>query len=129
MINDGSVNVETECGNEAMPISPRIEDAMFRIGREAIANSIRHAGPSTIRIRVQKSGTSICLSVEDDGAGFVTDTPKHGFGLVGMRNRAESISAKLVVKSAPGAGTLMEVVAPLNSRFNIEAWPKLLFHS
>src|ERR1035441_2858026 len=129
MITDGSVKVETYCGDGAMTIPPRIKDTLIRIGQEAIANSIRHAGPSTIRIRVRHHRASICLSVEDDGVGFMTDGDCTGFGLVGMRNRAESISATLVVRSTPGSGTQVEVRAPLNTRFSIVAWPKLLFHT
>jgi signal transduction histidine kinase len=129
MITDGSVKVETYCGDGAMTIDPRIKDTLIRIGQEAIANSIRHAGPSTIRILVRHHRASVCLSVEDDGVGFVTDGDCAGFGLVGMRNRAKSISATLVVRSAPGSGTQVEVRAPLNARFHIVAWPKLLFHT
>jgi signal transduction histidine kinase len=128
MITDGSVKVETYCGDGVMTIPPRIKDTLIRIGQEAIANSIRHAGPSTIRIRVRHHRASICLSVEDDGVGFMTDGCT-GFGLVGMRNRAESISATLVVRSTPGSGTQVEVRAPLKARFSIVAWPKLLFHT
>ena len=95
MINDGRVKVETYCEDGMMTIPPRIKDTLIRIGQEAIANSIRHAGPSTIRIRVRHHRASICLSVEDDGAGFVADGERNGFGLVGMHRRAESISATL----------------------------------
>jgi signal transduction histidine kinase len=129
MINDGRVKVETYCEDGMMTIPPRIKDTLIRIGQEAIANSIRHAGPSTIRIGVRHHRASICLSVEDDGAGFVTDSDCTGFGLVGMRKRAESISATLVVRSAPGSGTQVEVRAPLKARFHIVAWPKLLLHT
>ncbi len=128
MSKDGRVNVVTYCGDGVMTIPPRIKDTLFRIGQEAIANSIRHAGPSTIRIRVHHHRPSICLSVEDDGVGFVTDGNYTGFGLVGMRNRADSISATLVIRSTLGSGTQVEVMAPLKSRFDIVAWPKLLFH-
>jgi signal transduction histidine kinase len=134
MITDGSVKVETYCGDGAMTIPPRIippriKDTLIRIGKEAIANSIRHADPSTIRIRVHHHRASICLSVEDDGVGFVTNGDCAGFGLVGMRKRAESISATLFVRSMPGSGTQVEVRAPLKARFYIVAWPKLLFHT
>ena len=101
MITDGSVKVETYCGEGAMAIPPHIRDTLIRIGQEAIANSIRHAGPSTIRIRVRHHRASVCLSVEDDGVGFVTHGNCTGFGLVRMRNRANSISATLVVAALP----------------------------
>jgi signal transduction histidine kinase len=118
----GAVKVETYCGDEVATIPEPVNDTMFRIGQEAIANSIRHAGPSTIRIRVHHHRSSICLSVEDDGAGFATDRQSSGLGLAGMVHRAESISATLVVRSAPGLGTRVEVRAPLKSRFEYRLW-------
>jgi signal transduction histidine kinase len=90
---------------------------MFRIGQEAIANSIRHASPQTNRIKMQQQRAYLHLSVEDDGKGFIADSEHSGFGLLGMRKRAESISATLVVRSAPGSGTRVEVKTVVGSRF------------
>ncbi len=50
------------------------------------------------------------------------DSDHAGFGLLGMRKRAESISATLVIKSAPGSGTRVEVKAAVGSRFLGMAW-------
>jgi nitrate/nitrite-specific signal transduction histidine kinase len=60
--------------------------------------------------------------VEDDGRGFVADSSHAGFGLLGMRKRAESISARLIIQSAPGSGTRVEVRAAIGSRFLGLAW-------
>ncbi|MBC8166621.1 MAG: sensor histidine kinase, partial [Bryobacteraceae bacterium] len=122
MVKNGNVAVETygEDGGRVVPL--RIKDTLFRIGQEAIVNSIRHAAPSTIRIRLQQQRTFLHLSVEDDGSGFVADSDHAGFGLLGMRKRAESISATLVIRSAPGSGTRVEVRAVVGSRFQSLAW-------
>jgi len=114
----GGVTVET-CGEEVTAMPAPVKEALFRIGQEAIANSIRHAGPTLVRIRLQNHRSSLYFSVEDDGAGFVEDGEGAGLGLRGMRLRAESISARLVIRSAPGSGTRVEVRAPLKSRFEI----------
>jgi signal transduction histidine kinase len=122
MVKSGNVTVET-CGHEdgrAVPL--HIKDTLFRIGQEAIANSIRHAEPGTIRIRLQRQRVSVCLSVEDDGHGFIADSDHSGFGLLGMHKRAESISATLLIKSAPGFGTRVEVRAVVGPRFLSMAW-------
>ncbi len=117
MVKNGNVTVETYGEDGGRNVPSRIKDTLFRIGQEAIANSIRHADPDTIRIRLQRTRASIFLSVEDDGGGFVADSDHAGFGLLGMRKRAESISASLVVRSAPGSGTRVEVKAAVGSRF------------
>jgi signal transduction histidine kinase len=119
-MSHNTVKVETnDEGRVTAAIPGSVKDALFRIGREAIANSIRHAGPSTIRIRVHHHRSSVFMSVEDDGAGFATDRQFCGLGLGGMLRRAKSISAALAVRSAPGSGTRVEVRAPLKSRFEI----------
>jgi signal transduction histidine kinase len=117
MVKNGDVAVETYGGDGGRVIPPRIKDTLFRIGQEAIANSIRHASPQTIRIKMQQQRAYLHLSVEDDGKGFIADSEHSGFGLLGMRKRAESISATLVVRSAPGSGTRVEVKAVVGSRF------------
>jgi signal transduction histidine kinase len=124
MVKNGSVKVETygEDGGRSAP--PRIKDTLYRIGQEAIANSIRHARPTTIRISIQRTRSSICLSIEDDGEGFVADSDRAGFGLLGMRRRAESIGANLTVKSRPGSGTRVEVKVTVRAGFLNRPWAR-----
>jgi signal transduction histidine kinase len=117
MVKNGNVTVEAYGEEEGRAASARVKDTLFRIGQEAIANSIRHAGAAVIRIGLQQQGPSLCLSVEDDGGGFTADCDHAGFGLLGMRKRAESISATLVIRSSPGIGTRVEVKAAVGSRF------------
>ena len=130
MVRNGNLKVETFGDDGGKSMSPRIKDAMYLIGQEAIANSLRHAHPGIIRIRLHRTRASVCLSVEDDGEGFVADTDRAGFGLLGMRKRAESISATLTVKSTLGSGTRVEVKASTGTRFlfryrpHIQLFPK-----
>ncbi len=122
MVRSGAVAVQTfgEENGRAVPVY--VKDALFRIGQEAIANSIRHAEPETIRISLQQQRSALYLSVEDDGHGFLVNSDHSGFGLLGMRKRAESIAATLVVRSTPGSGTRVEVKAAVGSRFLGAAW-------
>jgi signal transduction histidine kinase len=117
MVKHGNVRVETYGEEGAQALPPRIMDAFYLIGQEAIANSIRHARPGTIRLGIQRSRSSIWLSVEDDGEGFVMESDKAGFGLLGMRKRAEAISATLLVRSTPGVGTRVEVKSAVSYLF------------
>jgi signal transduction histidine kinase len=125
MVNNGNLTVEAYGADGGRTLPPRIKDTLYLIGQEAIANSIRHASPGTIRIRLERMRESICLSVEDDGQGFIADSHSTGFGILGMRKRAESISATLTVKSAPGSGARVEVKAPIRSHFLLGLWPRL----
>ena len=122
MVKSGNVTVETFGEEDGRVVPLYVRDTLFRIGQEAIANSIRHADPDTIRIGLQQQRASLCLSVEDDGHGFIADSDHAGFGLLGMHKRAESISASLVIRSAPGTGTRIEVRAAVRSRFLGVVW-------
>jgi signal transduction histidine kinase len=122
MVKSGNVTVQTYGVDDGRVVPVHVRDTLFRIGQEAIANSIRHADPDTIRIGLQQQRASLCLSVEDDGHGFIVDSEHAGFGLLGMYKRAESISATLVIKSAPGSGTRIEVRAAVSSRFLGVVW-------
>jgi signal transduction histidine kinase len=124
MVKNGNVTVEVYGADGGRTVPPHIKDTLFLIGQEAIANSIRHADPSAIRIRLERMRESICLSIEDDGQGFIADNHYTGFGILGMRKRAESISASLTVKSAPGSGTQVEVRAPIRSYLLLGLWPR-----
>ncbi len=88
-------------------------EGLIRIACEAVSNAIRHARAHTIRVGLS-AGDTVRLTVADDGAGFdpesVVTGPGSGFGLISMRERAESLGAKYRIASQPGAGTEVEVV-------------------
>lgn len=117
----------TQTGN-ARALPPTLGDALFRIGQEAIANSVRHAQPTRIIIRVDYSDERIRLIVEDNGVGFLLGHEAAGFGLEGFQKRARSISGTAQVISSPGAGTRVEISAPIPPRLRWIEWPKHLWH-
>jgi signal transduction histidine kinase len=91
-------------------VLPDQRDALVAIAREAVVNAIRHA--EARHVRVELNGFNrVYLRVSDDGVGFdMTHGDRGGFGLVGMRERAEAIGATLRVSSRVGGGTDVEVV-------------------
>jgi signal transduction histidine kinase len=90
------------------PLSPEIEYQLLRIAQEAVSNSIRHAKPKTIEVRLQYVDDTLELMVRDDGIGFSTET-QHAdlghYGLVGMQERAGEIGARLMITSVRSLGT------------------------
>jgi signal transduction histidine kinase len=95
-------------------LSREVELALYRIAQEALNNVVRHASAkhATVSIRFEKE---VSLEVRDDGIGFVvpkspTDFAPNGhFGLLGIRERADLIGAKLEVQSETGQGTRLSV--------------------
>lgn len=126
MVEHGSIRVLLEVDGKESALPHAIKDALFRIGQEAIANSLRHAAPLRLSIRVEYAATKVVLAVEDDGLGFEPNASMHSFGMQGMRKRAEAIAARLTVSSSPGKGTLVLVHAPVprvtNYMKNLRLW-------
>jgi PAS domain S-box-containing protein len=88
------------------------ETALYRIAQEALTNVAKHAEATNVEVILERRGNSVLLVVEDNGKGFETDAseaPGHGFGLVGMRERAALVGAVLEIESSPGMGTAVFV--------------------
>ena len=97
-------------------VHPLIRDEAYRIGREALSNAFRHAQASKIEVELEYANKHLRVLVRDDGTGIddsVLETGREGhWGLAGMRERAESIGARLKVWSRVQAGTEVELVIP-----------------
>ncbi len=101
---------------EPAPLDPTVCGESYRIGREAVSNAFQHSGASRIEVEVTYADASVRLTVRDDGSGMDQKTLDSGrtghWGLIGMRERAQKIGAKLSIWSHPGAGTEMELWIP-----------------
>ena len=90
-------------------LSAARREALVRIACEAVTNAARHSGADRVNLGVERDGSGVRLWVSDEGHGFDTAAPGGGFGLTSMRERAHSVGAELVVSSAPGHGSQVEV--------------------
>ncbi|MEU8935889.1 sensor histidine kinase [Streptomyces sp. NPDC048409] len=91
---------------------------LLRIVQEALSNAARHAGASRVGVTLSYAGDEVILDIRDDGAGFdplalPARSSAGGFGLDGMRARAERIAGALTVESEPGLGTALSARVPL----------------
>ncbi|MBB5625559.1 GAF domain-containing sensor histidine kinase [Sphaerisporangium krabiense] len=105
--------VSFSAAGEAGDLPAATEVTVLRVAQEAVHNALRHAGASSIAVRLSMPGSRLTLEISDDGDGFDVDAPVRGLGLVSMRDRAEEAGGALRVSSEPGAGTtvLLEVPA------------------
>jgi signal transduction histidine kinase len=113
IVHGGPIAIWMSVRGEPRPIPLRVGDALFRIGQEAIANAVRHGHPRAIQLRLAYGRPSVRLTVHDNGQGFCTLGEAAGFGIRGMKRRAENINASLRIRSSPGHGTSVLVRASL----------------
>lgn len=101
-------------GIEEVSGLPMQQTYLYQVGREALVNAVRHSGASRIEIQLAKIGSEVLLRVSDDGRGFDVSkgSPKGHFGLSLMRERVAAAEGSLLVRSAPGEGTVVEVLLP-----------------
>ena len=98
------------------PLSDAKATSLFRILQEALTNVMRHAQAHTVQISLGLDGAMLCLTISDDGVGFVqSDQRPTSFGLVGMRERVLMLGGSMRLDSEPGEGTSLSVRIPLNN--------------
>ncbi|MGW3176667.1 sensor histidine kinase [Streptomyces sp. NPDC001153] len=95
-----------------------ISATLLRIAQEALSNAARHGRPTRVGVTLSFMGDEVTLDIRDDGTGFdpaavPERTRSGGFGLEGMRARAERIAGSLTVESEPGHGTAVSARVPL----------------
>jgi two-component system, NarL family, sensor histidine kinase UhpB len=82
-----------------------LDDAIYRIVREALSNALRHGTPDHIGIAVrQQSEDIITVEIVDNGGGLSSPEPIAGFGITGMQERVALLGGTLVVGNRPGGG-------------------------
>jgi signal transduction histidine kinase len=101
---------------ERLPVPREAQGELLRIAQECITNALRHARAAHVEVSLTFGPEAVVLAVTDDGVGFDPEGHHEGFGLVGMRERAQRIGASLAVTSAPGAGARIETVLPAPAR-------------
>lgn len=96
---------------EPRSLSPQVELTLYRAAQEGLTNCRRHsqAARASIVLDFEAKG-SVRLTISDDGVG-ATDTD-HGFGLLGLRERAHLLDGKIHVRTSPGKGFVLEVEIP-----------------
>jgi signal transduction histidine kinase len=115
-IGGGAFEVALELGGYRPQPFER-EEALFRIGQEALNNVVKHAGATRVTIGLQQDRDGIHLTVADDGRGFLEAEAEPvaaagGLGLVGMRERTRAQKGELRIESVPGQGTRVRVTMP-----------------
>jgi signal transduction histidine kinase len=104
---------------EPIPLPKAVSENLYRILQEALTNVAKHARAGEVFVSLRVAGTLAALTVRDTGVGLAAEAPDgKRLGILGMRERAELLDGRFVLKSEPGRGTTVEVVIPLDKGGN-----------
>jgi signal transduction histidine kinase len=86
---------------------------LYRVAQEAVTNAIKHSGAKNVLIHLDRNPEHICVSVQDDGKGFVPGKRrKKGLGLHMMRYRANALGGELKIEHRKTGGMDVTCVIP-----------------
>ena len=122
-----AVRWDVNVARSAIRLAPEIEKVVYRVVREALVNVRKHAPESHVNVTLEPAGDLLRLTIVDDGPGFDENTPlgyTNGthYGLIGMRERVESVGGTWSLATAPAAGTRIEVTLPRRLQAAATSW-------
>jgi signal transduction histidine kinase len=88
-----------------------VEVGAYYVVSEMLSNAAKHAHASVVEVDAEASGTSLRVCVRDDGIGGAD--PRHGSGLVGLKDRIEALGGTLSIDSPPNRGTVVSCQLPI----------------
>jgi signal transduction histidine kinase len=91
-------------------LAEHVEVAAYYIASEALTNAAKHARASVVDLRVERTDGALTLSIRDDGIGGAD--PGNGSGIIGLKDRVDSLGGMISVSSPPGLGTSLNVRLP-----------------
>ncbi|TAH63943.1 MAG: sensor histidine kinase [Gottschalkiaceae bacterium] len=117
-MEETGINVDLMILDNPEEIKPIIEIACFRIIQEALNNVSKHSKAKEVLIKIEYAVDKLFIVIKDNGIGFEKDKLKRskdlrGYGLIGMKERAELLSGKLDIISSLGEGTKVLLTIPL----------------
>jgi signal transduction histidine kinase len=99
-------------------LSAPVETTIYRIVQESLNNVVKHANASRAEIRISHDGRQVKCLIQDNGSGFdlnevLSRKGSRGLGLLGIRERVESVGGELAIQSLPGNGTSLSITIPM----------------
>ncbi|HEU5011506.1 MAG TPA: GAF domain-containing sensor histidine kinase [Roseiflexaceae bacterium] len=116
---DNKTKIVLETDQITTEIDTRTEGTLFNIIQESVNNALKHAQAEHIWVRLKQTATTLEATIQDDGRGFdlrkvqASYDQRGSFGLLNIEERAQLIGGMAELFSAPGQGTTVRVLVPL----------------
>lgn len=95
------------------PLPLQVEQPLFRVAQEALANVARHSGAQSVAIHLAWQAGTFTMTITDDGRGFDMSSTTYGMGLSSMQERLAQVNGRLTINSTPGQGTQLTAIVPI----------------
>jgi signal transduction histidine kinase len=96
-------------------LPPDVKLCVFRVVQEALQNALKYSRAREVSVHLAGEPQRLALTIVDNGVGFDVDAAwGRGLGLISMSERLEMIDGTISIRSAPGAGTRLDVLVPLH---------------
>jgi PAS domain S-box-containing protein len=115
MTSDTPVKAKLIVDGEPRALPEEWENNLLRIGQEVLTNAVRHSQATEFHGWLSFDVHEVRLRLRDNGIGFDTEKMHEGFGLQGIRERAETMGGKLTISSEIGKGTSISIILPIES--------------
>ena len=110
-----SLNISFQYFGNRLVLKKEIETAIYRIIQELLNNIMKHANATEALVQLNNHGNKLIITVEDNGEGFDTNSPKNGIGLQNIKSRVNFLKANLDINSSK-KGTTFCIEIDLNKR-------------
>ena len=116
-ITNTHIPLTFNCIETELRVDDAIATCIYRVFQESLTNITRYANAQQVIASLNNIGTTIELTIEDDGAGFDTTLLRNNksFGILGMKERVASLKGKFELHSSPGNGTTINISLPCKS--------------
>jgi signal transduction histidine kinase len=111
------LTVDTSETAASLGLDARVRHQLFLGFKEALTNVIKHSGASEVRLVVRVTDEILRMEVADNGGGLRPPHAASGAheGIANMRRRMEKLGGQFEIADAPGQGTTVKFLVPLNS--------------
>ena len=107
------VRCEFDAEGELDGLGEQVNITLYRLVQECLTNVAKHADAGHVAISLMRDRDQVRFNFEDDGRGFDPSGRKQGLGLIGLRERVESLSGRFELESAPGRGVRIRAAIPV----------------
>ncbi|MCL5278693.1 MAG: PAS domain-containing protein [Planctomycetes bacterium] len=114
MASRHGVTVQVEIHGRVDSNSEPVRSFLYRTAQELLFNAAKHAHIQEAKLRLQRVRDELWLTISDKGRGFdpTSLAETAGLGLMTIRERAKLLGGRMIIKSAPGQGSIFFVAVP-----------------